>query len=227
MTFVNKIYNKTQTGQLLLVSLEELIRELGTADPLHRVPYGAYEPCTTNSWIQLPSFGFGNVPFENTDVEILKKSGVYHVDKMRLIQLMRSDFQINNKMLGWRMLAQAEKYGTIEADQHGSRKHHQAILACLNKVLLADVMWQRKLAGAFCMNDAKSCYDRIVRPLCVCNGKEFRQRLVKCCWVPCSRQSTISKLDTEFLNPCTRVRWAMLHFRVRGKVTAQVLPCGL
>jgi hypothetical protein len=40
------------------------------------------------------------------------------------------------------MLAHAEKYGTIGADQHGSRKHHQAILACLNKVLLADVMWQ-------------------------------------------------------------------------------------
>jgi hypothetical protein len=77
-----------------------------------------------------------------TDVEILKKSGVYHVDKMRLIQLMRPVFQINNKMLGRRMLAQAEKYGTIEADQHGSRKHHQAILPCLNKVLLADVMRQ-------------------------------------------------------------------------------------
>jgi hypothetical protein len=43
-----------------------------------------------------------------TDVEILKKSGVYHVDKMRLIQLMRPDLQINNKMLGWRMLAHAE-----------------------------------------------------------------------------------------------------------------------
>jgi hypothetical protein len=41
ITFVNEIYNKTQTGQLLLVSLEELIRELGM-----------YEPCTTNSWIR-------------------------------------------------------------------------------------------------------------------------------------------------------------------------------
>jgi hypothetical protein len=68
-----------------------------------------------------------------TDVEILKKSGV---DKMRLIQLMRPDFQINNKMLGRRMLAHAEKYSAIEADKH-------AIFACLNKVLLADVMRQR------------------------------------------------------------------------------------
>jgi hypothetical protein len=79
------------------------------------------------------------------DVKILKKAGVVNVDKMRLIQLMRSDFQINNKILGRRMLAFAEKHGTIEADEHGSRKNHQAIL----KVLLADMMRQRKLAGVF------------------------------------------------------------------------------
>jgi hypothetical protein len=47
MTFVNEIYNKTQTGQLLLVALEELIRELGIADPFHCLLYGAHEPCTT------------------------------------------------------------------------------------------------------------------------------------------------------------------------------------
>jgi hypothetical protein len=51
-----------------------------------------------------------------TDVEISKKAGVLNVDKMRLIQLMTPDFQINNKMLGRRMLAFAEKHGTIEAD---------------------------------------------------------------------------------------------------------------
>jgi hypothetical protein len=38
-----------------------------------------------------------------TDVEISKKSGVYHVDKICFMQLMRPDFQINNKMLGQRM----------------------------------------------------------------------------------------------------------------------------
>jgi hypothetical protein len=40
-----------------------------------------------------------------TDVEILKQAAVLNVGKMRLIQLMRSDFQINNKILGRRMLA--------------------------------------------------------------------------------------------------------------------------
>jgi hypothetical protein len=35
------------------VSLEKLIQELGIADPLHHVPYVAYEPCgTNNSWVR-------------------------------------------------------------------------------------------------------------------------------------------------------------------------------
>ena len=96
-----------------------------------------------------------------TDVEILKKPGVYNVDKMRLIQLMPADFQACNKLLGKRVMAHAERMGTLDPDQHGSRKHHRANLACLNKVLLSGIIWQCKMAGAFCMNDAKSCYDRI------------------------------------------------------------------
>jgi hypothetical protein len=38
VTLVNEILNATQTGQLLIVSLEELVRDLGVAEPLHRVP---------------------------------------------------------------------------------------------------------------------------------------------------------------------------------------------
>ena len=57
-----------------------------------------------------------------TDVEILKKPRVYLVDKMRLIQLMSPEFQINNKLVGKAILAHAERGGTVSADQHGSRK---------------------------------------------------------------------------------------------------------
>jgi hypothetical protein len=52
MTLVNENYNKMQTGQLLMVSLEELVCELGVDDPLYRILYGMYEPCITNSWLQ-------------------------------------------------------------------------------------------------------------------------------------------------------------------------------
>jgi hypothetical protein len=71
-----------------------------------------------------------------TDVEILKKDNVFDVDKMRLIQLMMADYQINNKLFGRRMIAHGEKACVLSPDQYGSRKFHRAILACLNKLLL-------------------------------------------------------------------------------------------
>ena len=44
-----------------------------------------------------------------TDVEILKKEGVLDVDKMRLIQLMDAEANMNNKMIGKRVMQQAEE----------------------------------------------------------------------------------------------------------------------
>ena len=96
-----------------------------------------------------------------TDVEIFKKPGEYRVDKMRLIQLMSPEFQINNKMIGRRILAYAERANAVATDQHGSRKHHKAINTCLNKKLICDVLRQKRRSGAVAMNDAKGCYDRI------------------------------------------------------------------
>jgi len=74
-----------------------------------------------------------------TDVEILKKPGVFLVDKMRLIQLMSPEFQINNKLVGKSILAHAEKGKALSSDQHGSRKGHTAINTCLSKRLLCDL----------------------------------------------------------------------------------------
>ena len=86
---------------------------------------------------------------------------------MRLIQLMSAEFQINNKMIGKRILAHAEEASAVSEDQHGSRKGHTASMACLNKKLLCDVLRQKKRAGAVAMNDAKGCYDRISHPIAI------------------------------------------------------------
>ena len=94
-----------------------------------------------------------------TDVEILKRAGEYKVAKMRLIQLMSPEFQINNKMFGRHALAHAKKAGEVSANQHGSRKNHKAIITCLNKKLLCNVLWQKCRAGAVSMNDASGCYN--------------------------------------------------------------------
>ena len=58
---------------------------------------------------------------------------------MRLIQLMNPVFQMNNKLTGKRILENAELTNTVAEEQHGSRKHHQAGLLALNKVLIGDL----------------------------------------------------------------------------------------
>ena len=99
---------------------------------------------------------------EITDVEILKKAGVYDIDKMRTITLMDAAFNMNNKQLGRDLMAHGEKLGNLAREQYGSRKHHQSCTAATNKVLTMDLLRLRRQAGALCSNDAKSCYDRIV-----------------------------------------------------------------
>ena len=96
-----------------------------------------------------------------TDLQILKKIGNYIVDKMRCIQLMDAEYNMNNKVLGRRILAHAEASKTLSSDQHGSRKNHTAANCVLNKVLLFDIHRQKKHAGAISMNDARGCFDRI------------------------------------------------------------------
>jgi hypothetical protein len=102
-----------------------------------------------------------------TDVEILKKAGVYDVELMRTIQLMHSEFNMNNKKLGRDVMAFAERHKALAPEQFGSRKNHQSVLAALNKRLTMDLLRQRRQAGALCSNDAKSCYDRIVHNVAV------------------------------------------------------------
>jgi hypothetical protein len=97
-----------------------------------------------------------------TDVEILKKAGVYDVELMCTIQLRHGEFNMNNKKLGRDVMAFAEQHHALAPEQFGSQKNHQSILAALNKRLTMDLLRQRRQAGALCANDAKSCYDRIV-----------------------------------------------------------------
>jgi hypothetical protein len=59
-----------------------------------------------------------------TDVKILKKAGVYDVKLMRTIQLMHSEFNMNNKKLGHDVMAFAQSYGAPAPGQFGSRKNH-------------------------------------------------------------------------------------------------------
>ena len=81
------------------------------------------------------------------DLQILKSAQKFHVDLMRLIQLMHPEYQINNKNIGRKVLINAEICNEVAEEQHGSRKHHQAGLLLLNKVLVDDLFSSHLVFG--------------------------------------------------------------------------------
>jgi hypothetical protein len=107
-------------------------------------------------------YGFSPSSWQRiTDVEILKKAGVYDIEKMRTITLMHAEFNMNNKQLGRDVMRNAEAARTIAPEQYGSRKNRRAIIAALNKRLTMDLLRMRKQAAALQSTDFKSCYDRM------------------------------------------------------------------
>ena len=53
-----------------------------------------------------------------TDVEIMKRAGRLEIEDMRLIQLLHQGYQINNKLVGKKVLANAEIYNEVANEQH-------------------------------------------------------------------------------------------------------------
>ena len=84
------------------------------------------------------------------------------MDRLRTILLYEADFNFNNKVLGRRMMHNAEQYDLLALEQYGSRKHKTAIECALNKRLIFDILRQTKKPAGICSCDLKSCYDRIV-----------------------------------------------------------------
>ena len=86
-------------------------------------------------------FGFTPETWKTiSDVEILKKTGVYDIEGMRTITLMNSEFNINNKKLGRDMMQHAKQHHLLAPEQYGGRKHHRSIIAALNKWLTMDLL---------------------------------------------------------------------------------------
>ena len=61
-------------------------------------------------------------------------------------------------------MSRAVQYGTLAAEQYGSRPDHQAITLGWNKRLTMDLSRLLALPLAFSSIDAMSCYDRIGHP---------------------------------------------------------------
>jgi hypothetical protein len=137
---------------------------------------------------------------EITDVEILKKAGVYDIDKMRTITLMDAAFNMNNKKLGRDLMIHAKDNQNLAREQYGSRKYHQSSTAATNKVLTMHLLRLRRQSGALCSNNAKSCYDRILHSVAALAARrQGAPRIVALnqCFEPSNTPNTKYELPTE------------------------------
>jgi len=109
--------------------------------------------------------GFSPSAWESfLDYMIHKRAGVDDVELMRIITLMCSQFNENNKKLGSDLIAHAEAAKAIPHDQGGGRKGFRSNLIGAEKGVNHDIIRQYKLASAHIGLDASQCYDRMVHP---------------------------------------------------------------
>ncbi len=95
-----------------------------------------------------------------TNLMILKKAGLYDIDRLRTIVLFEADFNHNNKYYGKAMMDHVIKHGALAKEQY-SIPGRKAIDHALNRRLLFDIQRYSKTSLAMTSCDLKSCYDRI------------------------------------------------------------------
>ena len=104
------LHFKAAANDLMLVDLDATFRSL---------PY---------------KYGFSLLLWQGiTDVQILKKSSVFQINKMRTSMLMNREFNTNNKWIGKTVMQRGEENKGLAREQYSSCKGKQAIVVALNK----------------------------------------------------------------------------------------------
>ena len=100
------------------------------------------------------------------DAILEKIPGKPMIEKLRIIMLYEADFNFVLKLIwGRRLIRHAEKYRCLGTSNHGSRAGRQTIDALLEKLLLYEYARLTRTSLVTVDNDAKSCYDRIIKSL--------------------------------------------------------------
>ena len=97
---------------------------------------------------------------EATNVMILKKAGMFEIEKLRTLCLFQSDYNHNNKFLGKSMMEHIVKNEYVAKEQY-CVTGKKCISQALNKTLIFDIARQSKGNMLLTSCDLKSCYDRI------------------------------------------------------------------
>ena len=94
-----------------------------------------------------------------TDVELLKKPGVFDVELMRTIQLMNTFFNMCNILSARMTMVNAEQHRMFSPTQFGGHKFHMAITAVCIILNYFDYLRFRHQAGVATPEDQAKCYD--------------------------------------------------------------------
>jgi hypothetical protein len=110
----------------------------------------------------------------NAILEIIP--GQPRIEKLRIIMLYEADFNFMLKLIwGKRLVRHAEKYKCLGTENKGSRSGYQMTDAMLEKLFLYEYARLTRTSLITVNNDAKSCYDRIIKPLAMiaCMGVDL------------------------------------------------------
>jgi len=100
------------------------------------------------------------------DAVLEKIPGKPILEKLRIIMLFQADFNFMLKVVwGRRLVKFAENHKALGSDNHGSRSGRQVQDAQVEKVLIYDHARLTRTNLITIDNDAKSCYDRILKTL--------------------------------------------------------------
>jgi hypothetical protein len=100
------------------------------------------------------------------DAILEKIPGKPIIEKLRIIMLYEADFNFMLKLIwGRRLVRHAELYRCLGTSNHGSRSGRQTIDALLEKLLMYEYARLTRTSLVTVDNDAKSCYDRIIKSL--------------------------------------------------------------
>ena len=103
---------------------------------------------------------------------ILKKAGLFNIDKLRTLCLFQCDHNHNNKFLGGQMMNHAMKHGHIAEEQY-SVPGKRSILHALNKTLYFDNIRYGKHSACLTSCDLKSCYNRFAHSPAMLAARSF------------------------------------------------------
>ena len=148
------------------------MKEKTSSGELH---FGHFRSGGTHNLINMVNYVMAEFPFRTgyspkrwknaTDV-MIKKAGLYDVEKLRTIVLFEADFNHNNKFLGREITKHAIPQRKVAKEQY-SMPGKKRIDHVLNRRLIFDKTRYTKRSLAMTSCDLKSCYDRIVHEVVI------------------------------------------------------------